>query len=775
MADAPLINIGKVKSVKKNGGTVEFRCTNGRASITAISDTLARVRATKSDKFEPENSYAIAKIPKPTAKISAKKDEFFTERLRISVGKTPFSLTFSLISGSEPLTSDTIFWQDDAVLCRKTIAENEKFYGFGEKSGLLNKRGSTTTNWNTDNPHHTYLDEALYVSIPFFIGARPEQKIFHGVFLDNTHQTHFDIGQRDENLLEMRANGGELDYYFMLGESVADVVRQFSELTGRMWMPPRWALGYHQCRWSYFPDKKVRDLAKNFRKRGIPCDAIYFDIDYMDGYRVWTWDKKRFPNPKKLIRDLRKQGFQSVVIIDPGVKADEKYRVYRDGLAKKMFCTTADGRIFEDRVWPGACVFPDFTNPRARKWWGQLHREFVKMGVAGFWNDMNEPSCFDQKPSHTMPLDAQHDNNGHPATHARCHNVYGHSMARACHEALRNLAKNRRPFVITRAAYAGIQKFSMIWCGDNRSTWEDMAMAIPQCINLSLSGVPFCGVDVGGFGKNCTGELLARWTQMGAFFPYFRNHSAIHTREQEPWAFGPRVEEICKRYIALRYALLPYLYNLFHEAATTGAPILRPLFYEFPNDAHAYDVDDQFLLGNSLLVAPILRPDVRRRAVYLPAGEWIHWHTRQKFNSRGEFCAVNAPLDELPLFVRAGTILPMAEPMQFVGEKPQRHIALEVFPNPTARGYLYEDDGESFAHEKGRFCLTRFECVSAAGQISLKISPERAKFSPEPREFFVKFHGKFSPQTKISVNGAPVEPQIGPEGLTISVRRPTKG
>ena len=290
------------------------------------------------------------------------------------------------------------------------------------------------------------------------------------------------------------------------------------------------------------------------------------------------------------------------------------------------------------------------------------HKEFVDLGVAGFWNDMNEPATWNH-PGGTMPLDTPHCYDGQWTTHARAHNVYGFNMARACHAGLRRLRPDDRPFVITRAAYAGIQRYSMVWTGDNHSNWEQFALSIPQCLNLSLSGVAFCGPDVGGFSWNCTGELLARWTQAGAFFPFFRNHSAQGTRRQEPWTFGPEVEAICKQYITLRYQLLPYLYGLFLEAARDGAPIMRPLFWEFPDDRPGYAIDDQFLLGPALLVAPVLRQAARQRAVWLPSGaDWYDFWTKQK-HAGGQSITAPAPLETMPLFVRAGTILPLTAPI----------------------------------------------------------------------------------------------------------------
>jgi alpha-glucosidase len=589
---------------------------------------------------------------------------------------------------------------------------DERFYGCGEKTGQLNKRGEQFSNWNTDNPSHTFLNGELYVSIPFLISSAGGARCY-GLFFDNCHRTTFNLGRTtDETHYWLEADAGELDYYFIAGGSLQDIVRRYTDLTGRMTLPPRWALGYQQCRWSYLSADEVLEVAGEFRKRKIPADVMYCDIDYMDGYRVFTWNPKTFPQPKELTAKLQKLGFQLVTIIDPGVKNDDQYAVCREGKEQGMFVKTTEGKWFTGNVWPGECVFPDFTSARVRQWWGKWQQTLLETGVAGFWNDMNEPAVWIDKLG-TMPGDVRHEFEGQWVPHARAHNVYGLTMARASFEGYRAARPDTRPFIITRSAYAGVQRYAMVWTGDNHSTWEEFALSIRQCLNLSLSGVAFCGPDVGGFSWDCHGELFARWVQAGAFFPFFRNHTAHHTRRQEPWTFGPEVEAIARKYITLRYTLLPYLYNLFYEASQTGAPILRPLFWEFPADAAGYAIDDQFLLGPSLLVAPILRHGQRQRAVYLPAGaEWYDFWTKAK-QAGGQYVTVAAPLDKLPIFVRAGTILPQTAPIQHTGE-PVEELMLDVYPGAKTTGYLYEDDGRSFAFAGGEFRLTQWEWKNGA-------------------------------------------------------------
>ncbi len=733
-------SVGAVEKVTRNGNAFDFHCQHGLVRVAILSDSIVRVRATQTSGFAADFSYAVAKTKWPKTSVTivnGKTISVRTKKLQVTIAKAPLRIEFANADGTALNGDDRargMGWEGVKGRSYRQLAAEEMFFGCGEKTSPFNKRGSKTTFWNADDPSHTYLDEAIYVSIPFLISTRPGAH--YGIFWDNTRRTHFNLGQvEDEKHYVLEADSGEIDYYFFAGNSVREVVRGYSELTGRMWMPPRWALGFQQCRWSYMSAAEIMDVARNFRKRKIPCDVIYCDIDYMDGYRVFTWNPKTFRKPRKMISDLRKMGFNLVTIIDPGVKNDNKYAVCRDGREKGMFLKKPEGGWFTGNVWPGECVFPDFTNPKVRKWWGPWHKELLDVGVAGIWNDMNEPAVWNH-PGGTMPLDIRHDYDGHPTTHERAHNVYGFNMARACHEALRELRPKQRPFVITRSAYAGIQRYSMVWTGDNQSLWEQFALSIPECLNLSLSGVPFCGPDVGGFSGNCTGELLARWTQAGAFFPFFRNHSALHTRRQEPWAFGKKVENVCRKYIDLRYQLLPYFYNLFHEATVNAAPIMRPLFWEFPEDLNGYAVDDQFLLGPSILVAPVLKPGATQRPVYLPSGsEWYDYWTKQKHDG-GQYVTTDAPLDTLPLFVRAGSIIPMTKPMEFISAQSPREIFLDVYPGKNTTGYLYEDDGESFAYEGGAYSLTEFTWKNG----ELKTKKRKTGYKSGAKKYVVRVH-----------------------------------
>jgi alpha-glucosidase len=496
----------------------------------------------------------------------------------------------------------------------------ERYFGCGERTSGLEKTGSHQIFYNVDPPlGHTTSFNNLYSSIPFTLSIASGKA--HGLFFDNTHRVEFDLALESEDRAYYGSEGGAIVYYVFCGPTPKEVVDRYTELTGRTPMPPLWSIGNQQCRYSYMNEEEVREVASGFRERNIPCDVIYLDIHYMDGYRVFTWNRDRFPDPQRLISDLGEQGFRVVTIVDPGVKVDENYSVYTDGRDKDLYCKTSDGDEYHNAVWPGVCAFPDFTNPETRQWWGENQSVLTDAGVAGIWCDMNEPALFIPDGA-TMPDDVVHPGGraSEVRWHAQIHNTYGSLMARAAREGLLALCPDERPFVITRAGYAGLQRHAMQWTGDNSSWWEHLWMSMPQLQNLALSGVAWAGVDIGGFGGDTNGELLARWYEFGIFQPFCRNHTTLGTRRQEPWVFGEPYESVCRKMVKLRQRLLPYLYTLFEECHRTGAPILRPLLFEYPEDETTYTADDEFLLGDALLVAPITRPGVEHRHVYLPEG-----------------------------------------------------------------------------------------------------------------------------------------------------------
>ena len=526
-------------------------------------------------------------------------------------------------------------------------------------------------------------------------------------------------------------------------------------------LPPIWALGNQQSRWSYFPESRVRTIAEEFRRNRIPADVIYLDVDYMDGYRVFTWDKKRFPNPKKLTDDLKAQGFRVVLIIDPGIKVDENYNVYKDGLGKNVYVKNPDGTNLIRNVWADASVFPDFTNPKARTWFASFYRQHLDEGIAGFWNDMNEPGVFLTEktekpdtfhhPDKTFPYDTPHDGDGFPDTHRRYHNVYGMQMTRASFEGLRKLEPEKRPFVLTRAGFAGVQRYSAVWTGDNYSSWDHLALTIPMLTNLSVSGIPFVGADVGGFAEMPSGELYTRWLQAAALTPFLRSHSVGWVGDAEPWAFGDEYTKINRETVELRYKFLPYLYTLFYNHEKTGEPVMRPLWYEFPEDKQTYLINDQYMVGSDVLVAPVIREGMRTRGIYLPVGaEWIDWWTGEKFES-GKTHYLKTPLNQLPIFVRVGAVIPTQNVIQHTGEMPNAEITLNVVsgiaPNKTETSTYYQDAGEGYEYQKN----VSSELKTLRNNNSLKLI-KTGNFKGQKIKF-VEFMGLANQPLQIKIDG----------------------
>ncbi|RVU69910.1 MULTISPECIES: glycoside hydrolase family 31 protein [Lactobacillus] len=599
------------------------------------------------------------------------------------------------------------------IMTIKTLADDEQFYGLGDKTGFLDKRGYEYDNWNTDNPDPQVESfKALYKSIPFLIGVKEGHP--YGLFFDNSYRSHVDLGKESSNYYYYSVAAGNLNYYIIGGKTLKEVVTNYTYLTGRVPLPQKWMLGYQQSRWGYsVSQKEVTRIADNLRANDLPCDVLHFDIDYMDGYRVFTWRKDTYADPQKFITELKEKGFRVMPIIDPGVKVDENYWVYQEGVKKGYFVKNPDGSIYVNRVWPGDAVFPDFARKEVRDWWGKNIKYLVDLGTCGVWDDMNEPASFNGP----LPQNIVFSDGEKPATHAKMHNVYGHEMAKATYEGLKKNT-GKRPYVITRAAYAGTQKYSTVWTGDNQSLWTHLQMMIPQLCDLGLSGFAFAGTDIGGFGADCTPELLTRWIEAAIFSPLLRNHAAVGTRAQEPWVFGEPTLSIYRKYLKLRYHLISYLYDRFYHESKTGLPIMRPLVLNYPDDCKVQKMNDQYMVGREFLVAPVLMAGQTARQVYLPAGEWLDFWTGAEYVGKTTI-VVQAPLAKLPLFIKKNTILPW--------DKSRNHVDVTAHDLMTFRLYgdhgsyvHYQDDGTSFAYEQGQYNL--YEVKMSEQQFSIKVS-----------------------------------------------------
>ena len=581
----------------------------------------------------------------------------------------------------------------DSVTIIKKLGKDDAIYGLGDKPGCLNKRGYSYVNWNTDDPApHVDSFKSLYKSIPFFIVLGDEY--CYGIFADNTYKTTFDFGFENTDYYFVEHEKGELDYYFMPGNDMAEVVGLYTSLTGTTPLYQRWIYGSHQSRWGYYTQDEVLDIADKFRELDIPCDVIHMDIDYMNGYRVFTFDDKKFPDVKGLSEKLADRGVKLISIIDPGVKKDEDYFMYKEGMEMDAFAHDTDGSVYENAVWPGTSVFPDFTKQSVRSWWGDKTKILLEHGISGIWNDMNEPASFNGP----LPDDVQFEY----GAHEKVHNIYGHFMAKATYEGLAKNDGGKRPFVLTRAAYAGSQKYCGGWTGDNHSIWAHIALSLEQVCNLSVSGLAMCGSDIGGFGSDTTPELLVRFYEAAVFVPFFRNHSAMGTRRQEPWQFDETTIDAVRKTVKLRYRFIPYIYDLAHECEKTGAPIVRPLVYEYPEDKHVRNISDEYMLGSFVLVAPVIAPGKEAREVYLPDGDWYDYYTGEKY-SGGRYILADAPLDKVPVFIKAGAIIPVADgEIRSTEDITEDKISILTYPGKGSFVH-YQDDNETFAYRDGAY------------------------------------------------------------------------
>ncbi|MBI3195361.1 MAG: glycoside hydrolase family 31 protein [Ignavibacteriae bacterium] len=764
LAPAQWKSIGNVLEATQTDDGVIFFLEGEQVNISVLSPEVIRVRYYPVE-YSNNTEYSWAVINSTLGEKNFTTDKLEektilkTSKVEVRIEHSPLRIAFfdkkeNLLNQDDPKKGMACSGKEIAVW--KTMPQDEFYFGLGEKSGSLDRKGKSYVNWNSDIPAYKADTDPLYQTIPFFYGIKKGNA--YGIFFDNTYRSYFNFGKEHPDQYSFGAVDGEMNYYFIYGPKPNDVLQKFSALTGTMPMPPKWSIGYQQCRWSYYPESRVMEIAQNFRSKKIPCDVIYLDIHYMDKYKCFTWDNERFPNPKKMTDDLAQDGFKVVTIVDPGIKKEDGYRVYDEGTKGNHFAKYPDGKPFVGTVWPGACVFPDFTKQDSRDWWGSLYKSLVDVGIKGFWNDMNEPSVFDS-PNKTFALEVMHDANGTPSDHRKNHNVYGMQMARGTYEGLLKLKPNERPFVLTRAGYAGVQRYSSIWTGDNISNWDHLEMAIPMCLGLSISGQPFIGTDIGGFVGNPSGELFARWMQLGVFNPLMRTHSVIDAMNKEPWEFGPEFEAINKKSIEMRYKFLPYIYTQFYKAATEGTPIMRPLVFDYPEDGNTLWKDDLFMFGDALLVAPVIEERATKRGVYLPAGEWYDYWTNEKI-SGGKDITVEAPIDKLPLFVKAGSIIPTQQVVQYTDEEPINPLTLEIFPtrkvdstsqveSTYATTQWYEDDGISFDYQQGKYFTRKATFNQTKENMNVSLTQSKGDYKPPMRTIVMKFNAQSKKPTTV--------------------------
>jgi alpha-glucosidase len=757
--------------------------------ITALRENILRVRISPTSTLPEDASWAVLSGPRAKSiEVRPAENEaavgFRTAALEVRVDRSPLRLVISDLDGNvicADATGRPSEFADGGFSLHKEMADDDHFYGLGDKAGSFDRRGQAYALWNTDVGPQESTDP-LYKSVPFFLGIRSGRS--YGIFLDNTWRSWFDFGKRARNAFSFGAEGGPLDYYFIYGPAPKQVVESYAYLTGTPPLPPLWSLGFQQSRYSYTPESQAKEIADRLRADKIPSDVLYLDIDYQFKNRPFTVNPVTFPNFPNLVADLRNQHFHTVLITDLHIAhvSGENYMPYDTGHAGDHFVKNPDGSEFIGVVWPGPAVFPDFTRAATREWWGGLYAQFVQDGVAGFWNDMNEPAVFDG-PGKTMPLATVHriEEPGfapRTAKHSEIHNIVGLENQRATYEGLLKLRPDERPFVLTRATYAGQQRYGFTWTGDNSSTWNHLRLGTQMLLNLGLSGVSMVGDDIGGFNGSPPADLLTRWIEIGAFNPLFRDHTTKGSLPQEVWVHGPAQEAIRRRYIETRYRLLPYIYTLAEEASRTGIPLVRPIFLEFPevmaSGAPGFEnLDTEFLLGPDLLIAPQPFAEmVEDYSVSYPSGDWFDFWTGSKVPANptpptitqianagpdATFplpARIHPALDTLPVYVRGGTILPLQPLIQSTDEIPNGPLELRVYPGSGCAGSIYLDDGHTFQYRQGGYLRQAFTCLSASNSVSVQFAARQGNYKPWWNQMEIVIYGWPNPRGEARLSTA---------------------
>lgn len=750
-------------SYTKTGNQVVFNSKDGaKLSLTISSNSVVKVWFDPTGKLTRNNeSFAIINENLENIKdVNVNEEpscyEIFTPQLRIRVNKNPMQLqifdkwqklVFSDFKDKGHISDST------SVKAYKILRNDEQFFGLGEKTGTLNRRGHNYKMWNSDRPCYSVTEDPLAKSIPFFMSSYK-----YGIFLDNTYKSEFKFGTESDEYFSFEAPNGAFVYYFIFGKDYKDILKQYINLTGKPIMPPKWALGFAQCRGLYTSEKQALDIASEFRKRQIPCDIIYQDIGWTQNLQDFEWRKGNYTNPKEMLNTLKEQGFKMIVSQDPVISQTNKKQWEE---ADKLGYLVKDVRTNKpyDMPWPwgGNCGVVDFTIPKVADWWGAYQQKPINDGISGFWTDMGEPAWSNEED--VDRLNMKH----HIGMHDEIHNIYGLTWDKVVKEQFDKHNPNRRIFQMTRSAYAGLQRYTFGWTNDSGNGndvlegWQQLENQVAVGISAGLGGIPFWTTDISGYCGDITdykamGELYTRWMQFGVFNPLSRAH---HEGDNavEPWMFDDVVEKNAKAAIELKYQLFPYLYTYARKAHDTGLPITRGLFMEYPNDMEASKVDNQFIFGEELLVAPVLKKGERVKRVYLPDGEWIDFNDKKTVYLGGQTIAYRAPLGTIPLFVKKGSIIPMMPIMQYIGEKKDYPLLVHLFPNyedETASFELYEDEGENQDYLKNIYSTTQIQCTTQADGLDTKITPKDNGFvQSDNRNIVLIYHIDNKPSTII--------------------------
>lgn len=756
---AQVQDVGKVISYIKTSNGIKGKTATAQFEVIVYNDNIIRFRITKEKTFNTVH-YALSNDQMPSFrnfKISSFNNTIIisTTAIVMVLEKEPnLRVTFKNKNG-EIINEDVktegaaTSFIGSRITTYKKLQDNERFVGLGEVLGNLDKRGSGFTLNNTDTYKYGDPRLSMYISIPFYIGIHHRQ--VYGLFYNNTYKTFFNFGSSTP-FTSITADGGDADYFLLYDNSIAKVLEQYAFITGKMPLPPQWSMGYHQSRCSYYPQEKVEWLAETFRKKQIPIDGIVLDADYQLNYQPFRTNKERFPDMPGLSASMAKKNIELTVSVYPGVKIDSTYESYADGLKKEVFIKYSNGTLFKTEIAPLQLVLPDYTNPKTRTWWIDKMKWMQDNGISGYWNDMNEPAVGGSY----LPDNLQFNFEGRKANALEAKNLYGFLLARSSYEAGLKYRNGKRPFILTRSAFAGVQRYAAVWSGDNTASDEGLLSGVLLNSQMSLSGIPFVGPDLGGYIGDGTKDLYKRWIEVGIFSPYVRNHKEFFATANEPWSYGEEAEAISKNYIGFRYRLMPYIYSKFYEASQTGMPIARSLCINDPFDNKVYDhlFQYQFLFGDALMITPVTSKEISKK-VYLPKGQWIDLFTDEMTEGEKEIIK-EAPIYQIPIYVKASSIIPMQSQVQSTKEKPSDTLYIHLYNGKERNEFVYyEDAGDGFDYQKGSYCKKIIEFNPAERKII--IHKQDGSFVSKFTVIQFIFHGFSDELNNIRANNITIE------------------
>ncbi len=742
--------LGRLRAVDQRGRDIVFSFESSDLVLTPLLPNVVRHTWVPTHwrlyTGRVTDSYAVPRRDWPAGPAVTLTETPETVRVQlgellIEATRDPFQLRYAAAADGRVFLQETeeggLSWSYWEYALRYQLAAEDHFYGMGQANQLveridLDHRGHLREVWNQHSPPAATLFPAL-------LSLRG-----YGLLIDNPHKATWDLGHTDPLTFSYRAQGGGLQYYVFYGPDLPRLLRSFLELSGFPPLPPRWVFGLLQSRYGYRTRAELEVIARTFRAKALPCDALILDVFWFQEMGDLAFQPFDWPDPQGMIAQLKEQGFHLLVIEEPYLTV--KSRNYPEALARGYLAKHSDGSVYTFDFWPGECALFDFSNPEARAWWTAQHRSLLELGVAGWWTDLNEPSKHLQDMTH------------HAGPAAAVHNLAALSMHQAIFEAHQHYAPQQRIFILSRAAFPGSQRYGAgLWSGDVDMTFAALRKQVSLGLNVGLAGIPLWGTDIGGFGfaGQCTPELYIRWFQFGAFCPLYRPHGD-QTELREPWQFGPEVEAICRKYLKLRYRLLPYIYTLAYDACTTGIPLMRPLVLEFPTDPRVFNLSDQYLFGREILVAPIVDEGATQRTVYLPAGGWVDFWTDTVYTGPCSL-TVPAPLDTLPLFIRQGAILPLGPEVQYTWERPLDPLTLEIYRGAERSFTLYEDDGETTRYRTGAYVLTPLQVTERAGGLTFAAGEAQGDFPGyrSERTYLLNIHQQPAVR-EVTCNGVPV-------------------